>query len=50
MTLTAACRDHERLRLDYRDHSGASARRLVEPQRVAKWGRRVVPRSVGRGP
>ncbi|MFC8224536.1 helix-turn-helix transcriptional regulator [Streptomyces sp. NPDC057287] len=40
MTLTAACRDHERLRLDYRDHAGASARRLVEPQRVVNWGRR----------
>ncbi|AWL38570.1 MULTISPECIES: YafY family protein [unclassified Streptomyces] len=37
MTLTAACRDHERLRLDYR---GASTRRLVEPQRVVNWGRR----------
>ncbi|MEV6260331.1 YafY family protein [Streptomyces sp. NPDC051784] len=40
MTLTAACRDHERLRLDYRDHSGVSSRRLVEPQRVVNWGRR----------
>ncbi|MET9589592.1 YafY family protein [Streptomyces sp. NPDC006516] len=40
MTLTAACRDHERLRMDYRDHSGSSARRLVEPQRVVNWGRR----------
>ncbi|MER5895476.1 YafY family protein [Streptomyces sp. NPDC001876] len=40
MTLTAACRDHERLRLDYRDHAGASTRRLVEPQRVVNWGRR----------
>lgn len=40
MTLTAACRDRERLRLDYRDHAGASTRRLVEPQRVVNWGRR----------
>ncbi|MGX1884968.1 helix-turn-helix transcriptional regulator [Streptomyces sp. NPDC055287] len=40
MTLTAACRDHERLRLDYRDHAGAVTRRLVEPQRVVNWGRR----------
>ncbi|MFF4246883.1 helix-turn-helix transcriptional regulator [Streptomyces sp. NPDC001822] len=40
MTLTAACRDHERLRMDYRDHAGATARRLVEPQRVVNWGRR----------
>ncbi|WP_455680884.1 helix-turn-helix transcriptional regulator [Streptomyces clavifer] len=40
MTLTAACRDHERLRLDYTDHAGAVTRRLVEPQRVVNWGRR----------
>ncbi|MFI8005165.1 helix-turn-helix transcriptional regulator [Streptomyces sp. NPDC086010] len=40
MTLTAACRDHERLRMDYRDHAGQAARRLVEPQRVVNWGRR----------
>ncbi|MFE7749332.1 helix-turn-helix transcriptional regulator [Streptomyces sp. NPDC057428] len=40
MTLTAACRDHERLRMEYRDHAGATARRLVEPQRVVNWGRR----------
>lgn len=40
MALTAACRDHERLRMDYRDHAGATARRLVEPQRVVNWGRR----------
>ncbi|MFD5102409.1 helix-turn-helix transcriptional regulator [Streptomyces albidochromogenes] len=40
MTLAAACRDHERLRLDYRDHTGAATRRLVEPQRVVNWGRR----------
>lgn len=40
MTLTAACRDHERLRLSYRDHAGAVTRRLVEPQRVVNWGRR----------
>ncbi|HBF82518.1 MAG TPA: DNA-binding transcriptional regulator [Streptomyces sp.] len=40
MTLTAACRDRERLRLDYRDHAGAATRRVVEPQRVVNWGRR----------
>jgi len=39
-TLTAACRDRERLRLDYRDHAGGSTRRVVEPQRVVNWGRR----------
>ncbi len=40
MTLAAACRDRERLRLDYRDHAGTATRRLVEPQRVVSWGRR----------
>ncbi|WP_326697619.1 YafY family transcriptional regulator [Streptomyces sp. NBC_01754] len=40
MTLTAACRDRERLRLDYRDHTGAATGRVVEPQRVVNWGRR----------
>ncbi|WP_405495986.1 helix-turn-helix transcriptional regulator [Nocardia sp. NBC_00511] len=30
----AACRDHERLRFDYRTHSGAAARRSVEPYRL----------------
>lgn len=39
-TLVSACRDHERLRLDYRDHAGESTRRTVEPQRVVNWGRR----------
>ncbi|GCD96483.1 helix-turn-helix transcriptional regulator [Embleya hyalina] len=38
--LVAACRDRERLRLDYRDHTGAATRRTVEPQRVVNWGRR----------
>ncbi|WP_405903589.1 YafY family transcriptional regulator [Streptomyces sp. NBC_00656] len=40
MTLASACRDRERLRLDYRDHAGTPSRRLVEPQRVVNWGRR----------
>jgi predicted DNA-binding transcriptional regulator YafY len=39
-TLVAACRDRERLRLDYRDHGGASTRRVVEPHHVVSWGRR----------
>jgi predicted DNA-binding transcriptional regulator YafY len=30
----AACRDHERLRFDYRDHGGAASRRTVEPHRL----------------
>lgn len=39
-TLTSVCRDCERLRFDYRDHSGASTRRVVEPHRVVNWGQR----------
>src|SRR5689334_21852396 len=35
LTLIAgACRDHERLRFDYRTHAGATGRRLVEPYRL----------------
>jgi predicted DNA-binding transcriptional regulator YafY len=36
----AACRDHERLRFDYRDHGGATSRRAVEPYRLVHHGRR----------
>jgi predicted DNA-binding transcriptional regulator YafY len=32
--LAGACRDHERLRFDYRTHSGTSGRREVEPYRL----------------
>jgi predicted DNA-binding transcriptional regulator YafY len=39
-TLAGACRDHERLRFDYRDHGGASSRRDVEPHRLVLVGRR----------
>jgi len=39
-TLVAACRDRERLHVDYRDHAGASTRRVVEPHHVVSWGRR----------
>ncbi|WP_436770812.1 helix-turn-helix transcriptional regulator [Yinghuangia sp. YIM S09857] len=39
-TIAAACRDHERLRFDYRDHSGAATLRNVEPYRMVNWGRR----------
>jgi predicted DNA-binding transcriptional regulator YafY len=39
-TLAAACRDHEALRFDYRDHSGSASRRNVEPYRLVSWGRR----------
>jgi predicted DNA-binding transcriptional regulator YafY len=38
--LAGACRDHERLRFDYRDHSGSSRRRTAEPHRLVTWGRR----------
>ena len=38
--LASACRDHERLRFDYRDHGGSSSRRVVEPYRLANWGQR----------
>ena len=35
LTLVAgACRDRERLRFDYRTHSGSASRRLVEPYRL----------------
>ncbi|MEU1019581.1 YafY family protein [Streptomyces sp. NPDC005900] len=32
--LAGVCRDAERLRFDYRDHTGASSRRTVEPHRL----------------
>ncbi|MFI8977376.1 helix-turn-helix transcriptional regulator [Nocardia asteroides] len=32
--LATACRDHQRLRLDYRAHSGSDSRRSVEPYRL----------------
>jgi predicted DNA-binding transcriptional regulator YafY len=32
--IASACRDHERLRFDYRAHSGAVSRRDVEPYRL----------------
>jgi predicted DNA-binding transcriptional regulator YafY len=39
-TLASACRDHERLRLDYRTHDGTSAVRTVEPHRLVSWGQK----------
>jgi predicted DNA-binding transcriptional regulator YafY len=39
-TLSAVCRDRERLRFDYADHSGAASVRTVEPYRLVSWGRR----------
>jgi predicted DNA-binding transcriptional regulator YafY len=38
--LASACQDHERLRFDYRAHSGAASRRLVEPYRLVNDRRR----------
>ncbi len=38
--LTAACRDHERIRFDYQSHGGSPSRREVEPYRLVNWGRR----------
>jgi predicted DNA-binding transcriptional regulator YafY len=38
--ITAACRDHERLRFDYRSHDGTASLRVVEPYRLVNWGRR----------
>jgi predicted DNA-binding transcriptional regulator YafY len=38
--IAAACRDHERLRFDYRSHSGAASRRDVEPYRLVNDRRR----------
>jgi predicted DNA-binding transcriptional regulator YafY len=38
--ISAACRDHEILRFDYRSHqSDRSTRRIVEPHRLVNWGR-----------
>jgi predicted DNA-binding transcriptional regulator YafY len=38
--IAAACRDHERLRFSYRDHGGATSRRVVEPHSLVHTGRR----------
>jgi predicted DNA-binding transcriptional regulator YafY len=40
VTIAGACRDHERLRFDYRDHSGTGSLRVVEPHRLVNSGRR----------
>lgn len=49
--LAGACRDHERLRFDYRDHRDTTSVRDVEPHRLVNWGRRwyLVAWDVGRG-
>jgi predicted DNA-binding transcriptional regulator YafY len=38
--IAAACRDHDRLRFDYRDHDGTPSIRSVEPHRLVHTGRR----------
>ena len=38
--IASACRDHDRLRFDYRDHSGAVTRRTTEPHRLVSDRRR----------
>src|SRR6266480_4498572 len=38
--IASACRDHERLRFDYKAHSGAVSRRSVEPYRLVNDRRR----------
>ncbi len=38
--IAGACRDHERLRFDYRAHSGTPSRRSVEPYRLVNDRRR----------
>ncbi|WP_300013918.1 YafY family protein [Pseudonocardia sp.] len=39
-TVATACRDHQVLRFDYRDHDGGSTLRRVEPHRLVHTGRR----------
>ncbi|HCT80309.1 MAG TPA: DNA-binding transcriptional regulator [Micromonosporaceae bacterium] len=39
-TIGAACRDHQRLRFDYRGHSGSESLRMAEPHHLVMWGRR----------
>jgi predicted DNA-binding transcriptional regulator YafY len=38
--IASACRDHDRLRFDYRDHAGAATRRTTEPHRLVSDRRR----------
>lgn len=40
LTIATACRDHERLRFQYRSHDGDASRRVVEPQGLVHTGRR----------
>jgi predicted DNA-binding transcriptional regulator YafY len=38
--VATACRDHERLRFDYRDYRGTQSRRDTEPHELVTWGKR----------
>ena len=38
--IATACRDHQRLRFDYRGHGGAQSVRVTEPHQLVTWGRR----------
>src|SRR5262249_45473685 len=40
VTIAAACRDHHRLRFDYRDGDGVESVRTTEPHRLVHTGRR----------
>lgn len=40
MAVASACRDHQRLRFDYRSHDGTSTVRTTEPHRLVHTGRR----------
>lgn len=39
-TIAACCRDHQRLRFDYRSHDGTTSVRSTEPDRLVNAGRR----------
>ncbi len=39
-TIATACRDHQRIRFDYRRHDGSTALRETEPHRLVHTGRR----------
>jgi predicted DNA-binding transcriptional regulator YafY len=40
LAVAAACRDHQRLRFDYRSHDGSATVRTTEPHRLVYTGRR----------
>jgi predicted DNA-binding transcriptional regulator YafY len=39
-SIGTACRDHQRLRFDYRGLGGASSIRVTEPHELLTWGSR----------